>query len=67
MTGHPVPEERPTDGPPAAAAAQPEVAAVAEAAALLDGIDVRPVAERVAVLDDVHRRLQDALASLDDA
>ncbi len=38
---------------------------VEEAAALLDGLAERPVAEHVAVLDDVHRRLQDALATLD--
>jgi hypothetical protein len=43
------------------------VPAVDEAAALLEGLDDRPVAERVAVLDEVHRRLQDALAAVDGA
>lgn len=43
------------------------VPAVDAAAALLDDVDGRPVAERVAVLDEVHRRLQDALAALDEA
>jgi hypothetical protein len=39
--------------------------AVEEAAALLGRLEQLPVTEHVAVLDDVHRRLQDALASLD--
>ena len=43
------------------------VPAVDEAAALLDDLDQRPVAEQVAVLDAVHRGLQDALAGLDEA
>ena len=43
------------------------VPAVDEAAALLDDVAQRPVAEQVAVLDEVHRRLQDALAGLDEA
>ena len=53
-------------GPPAAPAAQ-TVPAVAEAERLLDGVAELPVAERVAVLDAVHRRLQDALATVDEA
>jgi hypothetical protein len=43
------------------------VAVVDEAVALLDGLADRPVAEHVPVLDEVHRRLQDALATLDEA
>lgn len=45
----------------------PAVPAVAEAERLLDGVAALPVAERVAVLDAVHRRLQDALATVDEA
>ena len=45
----------------------PTVPAVAEAERLLDGVAELPVAERVAVLDAVHRRLQDALATVDEA
>lgn len=60
-------------GPPAApttrdpAPAAPAVPAVVEAERLLDGVAALPVAERVAVLDAVHRRLQDALATVDEA
>ncbi len=43
------------------------VPAVDEAAALLADVDQRPVGERVEVLDEVHKRLQDALAALDEA
>ncbi|MCW2571823.1 MAG: hypothetical protein JWO88_1881 [Frankiales bacterium] len=32
----------------------------------LDDLDERPVAEHVAVYDEVHRLLQDALAALDE-
>jgi len=60
----------PRPGPPAGTAPSPTapddaVPAVEEAAALLSGLDDRPVVERVAVLDEVHRRLQDALAAVD--
>ena len=37
------------------------------ALALLDGLDDTPVAEHVEVFDQVHRSLQDALATLDEA
>jgi len=46
---------------------QPATAAVEAAVARLDELDGRPVSEHVAVLDDVHRALQDALATLDEA
>jgi hypothetical protein len=34
---------------------------------LLDGLDELPVSEHVEVFDAVHRSLQDALATLDEA
>jgi hypothetical protein len=37
------------------------------ALALLDGLDELPVAVHVEVFDQVHRSLQDALATLDEA
>jgi hypothetical protein len=37
------------------------------ALALLDQLDAAPVGEHVEVFDQVHRSLQDALASLDEA
>ena len=37
------------------------------ALALLDGLDELAVAEQVEVFDQVHRSLQDALATLDEA
>ena len=40
---------------------------VARALERLRGLDDRPVAEHVEVYDEVHRLLQDALASLDEA
>ena len=40
---------------------------VDEALALLDGLDDKPVSEHVEVFDQVHRSLQDALATLDEA
>jgi hypothetical protein len=40
---------------------------VDRALALLDGLDGLPVAEHVEVFDQVHRSLQDALATLDEA
>jgi hypothetical protein len=39
---------------------------VAAALELLDGLDDKPVAEHVDVFDQVHRSLQDALATLDE-
>lgn len=41
--------------------------AVERAVARLEELDGAPVTDHVAVLDDVHRTLQDALASLDEA
>jgi hypothetical protein len=40
--------------------------AVELAVSRLDDLDDRPVAEHVAVFDEVHRLLQDALAALDE-
>jgi hypothetical protein len=40
---------------------------VERALELLDGLDDKPVAEHVEVFDQVHRSLQDALATLDEA
>jgi hypothetical protein len=45
----------------------PGVTAVDGAVALLEGLEHRPLVEHVPVLDEVHRRLQDALATLDEA
>ena len=42
-------------------------ARVDAALAHLDGLDDRPVGEHVAAYDAVHRGLQDALATLDEA
>jgi len=39
---------------------------VDSALAALEGIAQRPVGEHVAVYDEVHRLLQDALAALDE-
>ncbi|MFN2522212.1 MAG: hypothetical protein ABR614_02725 [Mycobacteriales bacterium] len=39
---------------------------VDDALGCLDGLEQRPVAEHVAVYDEVHRLLQDALAALDE-
>ena len=44
-----------------------EPAAVATALSRLDGLEDRPVGEHVEVFDEVHRLLQDALATLDEA
>ena len=54
----------PVPGPPPQDRA---ASAVAEALQRLDGLQDRPVAEHVEVFDGVHRALQDALASLDEA
>jgi len=51
----------------AAAASGPPTAAVEQAIARLAELDDRPVYEHVAGLDEVHRLLQDALATLDEA
>jgi hypothetical protein len=40
-------------------------ARVDEAVALLASLDATPVTQHVAVFDEVHRRLQDTLATLD--
>ena len=40
---------------------------VEAALALLDGLDEQPVSAHVEVFDQVHRSLQDALATLDEA
>ena len=40
---------------------------VGTALELLDRLDDQPVAEHVEVFDQVHRSLQDALATLDEA
>ena len=44
----------------------PSAPVVAEVLRRLDGLQDRPVSEHVEVFDDVHRRLQDALATLDE-
>ncbi len=44
----------------------PSAPAVSEVLRRLDGLQDRPVSEHVEVFDDVHRRLQDALATLDE-
>ncbi len=44
-----------------------EPPAVAAALRRLDGLEGRPVGEHVEVFDEVHRLLQDALATLDEA
>ena len=44
-----------------------EPPAVAAALGLLGGLEDRPVGEHVEVFDEVHRLLQDALATLDEA
>jgi hypothetical protein len=41
--------------------------AVDTALGLLDGLDELPVGDHVEVFDAVHRALQDALATLDEA
>ena len=55
-------------GPPVPGAPPEQVPdGVAEALAQLDGLDGQPVGEHVEVFDGVHRLLQDALATLDEA
>ncbi len=53
----------PVPGPPADGAGQ----AVADVLRWLEGLQQRPLPEHVEVFDGVHRALQDALASLDEA
>ncbi len=55
------PAVAPVPGDPAALPPQ-----VASALARLEGVEDVPVGEHVAVYDEVHRLLQDALASLDE-
>ncbi len=63
----------PVPGPPAGAPGGADATApavpdlVADVDARLEGLSERAVAEHVAVLDEVHRTLQDALAALDEA
>ena len=54
----------PSSAPDAGAAVPPAVAA---ALSRLDTLDDTPVAQHVEVFDAVHRHLQDALATLDEA
>ena len=51
------------DGVDGIAAGSPVDAALG----LLDGLDELPVSDHVEVFDSVHRALQDALATLDEA
>lgn len=52
----------PDGGTPVTALASP----VETALSRLDDLEQMPVSEHVAVFDDVHRRLQDVLATLDE-
>ena len=54
----------PVPGPPPGHAPVTQVADVLRA---LDGLSERPVHEHVEVFDRLHRTLQDALATLDEA
>ena len=54
----------PVPGAPAGSATVPQVV---EALRALDGLHDRPVHEHVEVFDGLHRTLQDALATLDEA
>ncbi len=55
----------PVPGPPPAAPGS--VPQVTEALLALDGLAERPVHEHVELFDGLHRTLQDALATLDEA
>lgn len=58
MSDHPpVLDTPPLDTPPA----------VRAALSRLEALDGQPVAEHVEIFDEVHRLLQDALATLDEA
>ena len=54
----------PVPGPPPCPAPEPQVAAALRA---LDELAQRPVHEHVELFDGLHRTLQDALATLDEA
>ncbi len=54
----------PVPGPAAASDPLPQVE---EAVRALDGLAERPVHEHVELFDGLHRTLQDALATLDEA
>ena len=54
----------PVPGPPVAHDPLPQVA---DALRTLDGLEQRPVHEHVELFDGLHRTLQDALATLDEA
>jgi hypothetical protein len=54
----------PVPGPPPSQAPVPQVT---EALRVLDGLAERPVHEHVALFDELHRTLQDALTTLDEA
>ena len=54
----------PVPGPPTAPDPLP---LVADALRTLDGLEQRPVHEHVELFDGLHRTLQDALATLDEA
>lgn len=54
----------PVAGPRPGSAPLPQVA---EALRALDGVAERPVHEHVELFDGLHRTLQDALATLDEA
>ena len=56
----------PRPGPPGAPA-DASLTAVETALSRLEGLDGRPVGAHVEVFDEVHRLLQDALATLDEA
>ena len=58
----PTPQSAPEDAVPAAVPA-----AVAAALTRLESLDGTPVGGHVEVFDEVHRLLQDALATLDEA
>lgn len=64
MSQPPVPQP-PVPGPPPAVDAVP--VGVQQALARLEELDGKPVPEHVEVFDGVHRLLQDALATLDEA
>ena len=54
----------PVPGPPLGSAPVPDLTAALRA---LDGLAERPVHEHVEVFDALHRTLQDALSTLDEA
>ena len=62
-----VPGSAPVPGPGSSAPSGAVPPAVEAALARLRTLDDRPVSEHVEVFDAVHRDLQDALATLDEA